>query len=211
MPKLKLSKGEMQQQRNKLSLYTRLLPSLDLKRRQLTMELQKTRLELLQLQQQLTAIERNIGTELPMLANQEISLNDLVRAEKVTIVEENLVGIKMPMLKSVSYQIIEYPRLATPAWIDMLAEKLQRASKHSIRIAISEQRVGLLEQAVRRITQRVNLFDKVLIPNAKDSIKKIRIFLGDLERDAVVRSKIAKSKRLQTHLGSAVNTTAREV
>ena len=52
-------------------------------------------------------------------------------------------------------------------------------------------------RAVRRITQRVNLFEKILIPNAQKNIQRIRIFLGDAERSAVVRSKLAKAKHRQ--------------
>ena len=51
-----------------------------------------------------------------------------------------------------------------------------------------------MEQAVTTITQRVNLFDKVLIPRAAANIKKIRIYLSDKEREGVVRAKTAKSK-----------------
>ncbi len=53
----------------------------------------------------------------------------------------------------------------------------------------------LLEEAVRKATQRVNLVEKVLIPRSRAHIKKIRIYLSDEERAAVVRSKIAKKKR----------------
>ncbi|MEM6429093.1 MAG: V-type ATP synthase subunit D, partial [Deinococcota bacterium] len=48
--------------------------------------------------------------------------------------------------------------------------------------------------AVKRTTQRVNLFDKVLIPNAQETIRRIQIFLADADRAAVVRAKLAKQK-----------------
>jgi V/A-type H+-transporting ATPase subunit D len=54
-----------------------------------------------------------------------------------------------------------------------------------------------LGEAVRKITQRVNLFEKVLIPTTEKNILRIRIYLGDAERAAVVRSKIVKTKRQQ--------------
>ena len=60
---------------------------------------------------------------------------------------------------------------------------------------IAELRLVLLETAVKTITQRVNLFDKVLIPKTKSNIKDIKIYLSDEEMAAVVRSKISKRKR----------------
>ena len=47
---------------------------------------------------------------------------------------------------------------------------------------------------MRKVTQRVNLFEKVLIPRTREQIRRIRIYLSDAERAAVVRSKIAKRK-----------------
>jgi V/A-type H+-transporting ATPase subunit D len=41
----------------------------------------------------------------------------------------------------------------------------------------------------------VNLFDKILIPDTKKNIKRVQIFLADMERAATVRSKIAKAMR----------------
>jgi V/A-type H+-transporting ATPase subunit D len=54
-------------------------------------------------------------------------------------------------------------------------------------------RVLTLDQAVRRITQRVNLSRRSLSRPQKN-IQRIRIYLGDAERVAVVTS-IAKVKQ----------------
>ncbi|MFG0266554.1 MAG: V-type ATP synthase subunit D, partial [Rhodopirellula sp. JB055] len=88
-------------------------------------------------------------------------------------------------------------RLSTPAWIDILVQRLKDAAEARVRSKIAEQRVQILRQAVRRITQRVNLFDKVLIPTAKENIQRIQIYLGDAERAAVITSKLAKLKQQQ--------------
>jgi V/A-type H+-transporting ATPase subunit D len=60
---------------------------------------------------------------------------------------------------------------------------------------VNEQRLSLLDKAVQTITQRVNLFDKVLIPETESNIKRIKIYLSDEQMASVVRSKIAKRKR----------------
>ena len=63
------------------------------------------------------------------------------------------------------------------------------------RVQVAADRVRLLEQATRKVTQRVNLFEKILIPTAKANIKKIQIYLADAERAIVVNSKITKNIR----------------
>ena len=84
--------------------------------------------------------------------------------------------------------------LAKPFWVDFLVEHLQRMCVLRVHAQVHRERVVRLKQQVRRITQRVNLFDKVLIPRAKENIKRIQIGLSEQERSAVVRSKIAKRK-----------------
>ena len=80
-------------------------------------------------------------------------------------------------------------------WVDTTAQMLRQMMELRIRAQVEERRLALLEQAVKTITQRVNLFDKVLIPRARQNIKRIQIYLSDLQTAAVVRSKIAKRKR----------------
>lgn len=63
-----------------------------------------------------------------------------------------------------------------------------------MREAVERRRLAALEGAVKAITQRVNLFDKVLIPRASANVRRIRIHLSDAEMASVTRSKIAKRK-----------------
>ena len=79
--------------------------------------------------------------------------------------------------------------------VDEAESALRRMARLHLNVEIGRVRVERLEVASRRITQRVNLFEKVLIPRAKENIKVIQIGLGEQERSAVVRSKIAKKKR----------------
>ena len=116
MAKMKLSKQAMQQQREQLKLYQRLLPSLDLKRRQLQVETQKARQEFEAAKNAVDALDAQIGAELPMLADEELELKGLVRLEGYSVVEENVVGIRLPMLERIECVVAEYSRLATPAW-----------------------------------------------------------------------------------------------
>lgn len=201
MPKLRLSKNSLQQQQQQLKLYQRLLPSLDLKRRQLTVEVQKARSEHQAALAEAETLEADIGRELPMLADRSVDLRGLVTMQGYQVGEQNIVGTRLPILENVQFAVAEYSLLATPAWIDILVRRLKDAAEARVRFRIAGQRVQLLEQAVRKITQRVNLFEKLLIPNAKKNIQRIRIYLGDSERAAVIISKLSKVKQLQASGG----------
>jgi len=195
LARLKLSKASLQQERTRLQLYEKLLPSLDLKRRQLKLELDKARVEYERTQAEVKALEARIGAELPMLANPDIDLLGIVKMTAFELEEENVVGVRLPRLQRVECEVAEYSFLAKPAWVDVLVERLRDAAEARTRIQVAAERVRILERAERRITQRVNLFERILIPRARKNILRIRIFLGDLERAAVVQAKLAKARR----------------
>lgn len=194
MARVRLSKQGLAKEREQLKLYQRLLPSLDLKRRQLTVEHEKARHAVAAANDKASEFDRQVASELRMVADREVDLAGLLSVREVSVGVENVVGVKLPKLDSITYDEADYSRLAKPSWVDVLVERLKAAIELRIEIDIAEQRVEVLRQTVRRTTQRVNLFDRILIPEAKSNIKRIQIFLGDLERDAVVRSKLAKSK-----------------
>ncbi|MBL3600979.1 MAG: V-type ATP synthase subunit D [gamma proteobacterium endosymbiont of Lamellibrachia anaximandri] len=195
MARLALNKSSLTRQNQLLKGYRDFLPSLDMKRKQLLAEQAKARAMHSSEQSQLDAVSPWINEQLPMLAYQAISLEGLVSIAGVSLGEENVMGVRLPLLESVEFQLADYPLLARPHWVDPLVEKLKQALEMRLRMQVAERRLKLLEAEVRTITQRVNLFDKVLIPRSREQIRKIRIYLADEARAGVVRAKLAKRKK----------------
>ncbi len=195
MARLQLNKSSLAKQQTQLKSYQRFLPSLDLKRQQLMGERAKAIEEVETLEAQVHSFADKVGDDLPMLANEDISLDGLVRLTDYQLSEENVVGTKLPRLDRIEVNVAEYSPMAKPHWVDDVARLLHGMLEARLRVQIAKKRVKLLDDAVKTITQRVNLFDKVLIPGAKANIKKIGIYLNDEEMASVVRSKISKRKR----------------
>ena len=195
MAKLNLSKSGLQKQRENLKLYQRVLPSLDLKRMQLMGELKRAQVQLQEAEAEVKRLNQSVAEQLPMLANRAIDVSGLVKIDAIKIVEENLVGVKLPVLQEIKCKVVDYSMLAKPHWVDTLVDQLKEMVEQRTRVRVAGDRVRLIEQAVRKVTQRVNLFDKILIPTAKANIKKIQIYLADAERAIVVNSKITKNIR----------------
>ena len=195
MATIALSKSSLQQQRDRLRLFERFLPSLELKRQQLTAEYKKAMQVLVEAQQGADQASRSLSALLPILGSSSMKLSGLVRIRRIDIVEEDVLGLRLPTLRDVEFDTADYSLLATPFWVDDLVTCLKEVATYRIRLQVYHERVARMQGAVRRIAQRVNLFEKVLIPNAKRNIARIQIFLSDVERAAVVTSKIAKAKR----------------
>ncbi len=204
MARLALNKASLSRQTQQLKTYERFLPSLDLKRKQLLAERAKAAAALARTKEALRPIDALIAEQLPMVSNAEVDLTDLVRVERVTLGDENVVGTHLPTLESVELEVRDYGFLGRPHWVDRVVRVLRETLELRIQMQVEQERLQLLEVAVRRITQRVNLFEKVLVPRTRESIRRIRIYLSDSERAAVVRAKIAKRKQQQARPASAV-------
>jgi V/A-type H+-transporting ATPase subunit D len=196
MATIALSKSSLQQQRDKLRLFERFLPSLELKRQQLTAEYKKAMQVLAEAEQGADQASRSLSALLPILGSSSMKLSGLVRIRRLDIVEEDVLGLHLPTLRAVEFDTADYALLATPFWVDDLVTCLKDVATYRIRLQVYRERVARMQEAVRRITQRVNLFEKVLIPNAEQNIARIQIFLSDIARAAVVNSKIAKAKHV---------------
>lgn len=197
MAKLSYSKAALHKQSAQLKRYQKYLPSLDLKRQQILAELNKAGMQMRTTQQLIADCQDKVATQLPMLSTQHMNLQGLVSVQKVEIVTENVVGIQLPNLRHIELVVQPYSLLSKPHWVDMLVQQLFVMLRLQLQQQIELKRVQLLQQALKKVTQRVNLFDKVLIPRTRQQIKKISIFLSDSERAAVVRAKMTKQKRLQ--------------
>ncbi len=195
MAKLALNKSSLNRRRADLATFERVLPSLDLKRKQLTAELNHERAGLRALEADIEALRAGVGERLPMLANRGVRLSGLVRVADVRTGEHNLLGTRLPVLEKVAIERRPYSMLAFPHWVDSVLDAVARQAENRIAADIARERVRRLEQALQKTIQRVNLLEKVLIPRARDDIHRIGIALSDMERSGVVRSKIAKRKQ----------------
>jgi len=197
MARLAYSKASLSKEGAKLKRYKKFLPSLDLKRQQLAAERKKAQLRLQQTELEIEQCYKQTAAMLPMLADKSIHVLDLVKLTQVEIGEENVVGVHVPVLDKMVVDVRPYSLFTEPHWVDQLVVQLKVMMELKIRQKIDAQRVDILGLALKKVTQRVNLFDKVLIPQAQQDIRKIRIYLSDMDTAGVVRAKSTKQKRLR--------------
>jgi V/A-type H+-transporting ATPase subunit D len=195
MARLQLNKSSLAKEAKNLDTYKKFLPSLDLKRQQLMAQKNAAKLVVKQTHDRIAELELMCADKLPMLANEKIKVKNLVKLTKANIGSENVVGTHLPTLDGIKVKVKPYSLMASPHWIDSLVNTLKEMLELKILAKVNERRLLILEKAVQTITQRVNLFEKVLIPQTQSNIKRIKIYLSDEQMAAVVRSKIAKRKR----------------
>ncbi len=195
MSKLALNKSTLNHENQRLKSFRQFVPALDLKRKQILAARMTSRRALAQFEQQMQQVDTEVARQLPMLAGSQLDLGSLVQLRRVHQRTDNLVGIELPVVEQIEIDSRQYSRLALPPWVDILAARLQQMLELKVRHQVEQVRLERLEAALQKTTQRLNLFDKVLIPRTEANIRRIRIALSDAERAGVVRAKIAKNKR----------------
>ena len=194
MAKIKLTKNEQKIQKDALKMYQRYLPTLTLKKQQLQTEIRAIDAKAREVRDARKALEKEFDEWIAVFADAESFGRDTVRVSNIRIGTGNIAGVKIPIYEGADFTRAEYDLYETPVWIDMAADRMERALELDLEAEVLDEQVRLLSKELRTTTQRVNLFEKVKIPEAKENIRKISVFLGDERVAAVVRSKISKRK-----------------
>ena len=196
---VKLTKNELKVQKDRLKQFQRYLPTLQLKKQQLQSVVMQVTAQLEQVEQQRRAAVAGLDDWVAVFAENDSfpadkRLETLIRPHHVVCGEENIAGVTVPVFQELSFEEIQYDVADYPLWVDTAAVRLREIARLDALEKTLRRQVELLEQELRSTAQRVNLFEKVKIPEAKENIRVFGIYLGDQQTSAVVRGKIAKKK-----------------
>ena len=194
MAKIKLTKTELKAQSDALKRFQRFLPMLQLKKQQLQGEIAS----IVQKAEETSAKERAIRADLDrwvgLFATDESLIAGLVKVREVKTGTANVAGVAIPTFERIDTDVREVDVWETPAWVDNAVETTTQVLSLQCERAIYEEQRRLIEQELQLTSQRVNLFEKVKIPECKEAIRRIKIAIGDEQTAAVTRGKIAKGR-----------------
>ena len=198
MAKIKLTKTELKAQTDALKRFQRFLPMLQLKKQQLQGEIAG----IAQKAEETTAKERAVRDDLNrwvgLFATDEELLAGLVKVKSVNTGTANVAGVAIPTFESIETDVKEVDAWSTPAWVDNAVDTTTQILSLQCERSIYQEQKALIEKELQLTSQRVNLFEKVKIPECKEAIRKIKIAIGDEQTAAVTRGKIAKGRAPQS-------------
>jgi V/A-type H+-transporting ATPase subunit D len=196
MDKISLTRLELKKQRERLARFRRFLPALQLRQQRLQRALERTRAELTEARLDRSQARERFDAYRSILGDLAgLDLFSLAKPDRVRTETRNVAGVQVPVLEKVSFRAATYSLVVTPAWTDRTLEEMRAITVLDVRVEILESAAALLRHELTRVIQRVNLFEKVKIPEAESNIHRIRIHLGDEMAAAVGRAKIAKSRQ----------------
>lgn len=198
MAAVKLTKNELKKQKDQLRQFRRYLPTLQLKKQQLQMVIRQIALEAQRYRSEqkktIDALQKWVAVFHENKQFSQTGLASLVQVERVERAKGNIAGVQIPVFKELVFKSTQYDLAVYPLWVDHGVEVLRTVARYDAVISTLEKQIELLERELRITSQRVNLFEKVKIPQTKEHIRVIGIYLGDQQTAAVVRGKIAKRK-----------------
>lgn len=195
MADIKLTKNELRGQQTKLKQLQRYLPTLQLKKALLQVEVQNAKLEIRAQENQRELIYQHVEAYARLFPEMDFpSLEQTIKIDKVKKIYENIAGVEIPIFQGISFLALKYHMSDSPIWMEAAIEGLHNLIEANQRLGIEKTKLQLLENELRDVSIRVNLFEKILIPRSSKNIKKIRVFLGDQQLAAVAQAKVAKTK-----------------
>ncbi|MCR5413368.1 MAG: V-type ATP synthase subunit D [Kiritimatiellae bacterium] len=194
MAKIKLTKTELKAQTDALKRFQRFLPMLQLKKQQLQSEIAGITAKAEAVGAKEMAVREGLNGWVGLFATDATLLSGLVRVKSVNTGTANIAGVAIPTFESIETDVKEIDPWLTPAWIDNAVDATTQILSLQCERAVYEEQRRLVTVELQTTSQRVNLFEKVKIPQCKEAIRVIKIALGDEQTAAVTRGKIAKSR-----------------
>lgn len=194
MAKVKLTKTELKAQTDALKRFQRFLPMLQLKKQQLQSEIAGIIAKAEAVSARERTVREGLNKWVGLFATDEDLLPGLVSVKSIKKGESNIAGVAIPTFESIETDVKEIDAWATPAWVDNAVEVTTQILSLQCERQVYEEQRRLVTEELRQTSQRVNLFEKVKIPQCKEAIRVIKIALGDEQTAAVTRGKIAKSR-----------------
>ncbi|MDC7239436.1 MAG: V-type ATP synthase subunit D [Spirochaetales bacterium] len=197
MAKIKLTKNEQKKQKDELKMYTRYLPTLILKKQQLQIEIRNVEIREAEVRQKQEALNDEFRKWIGVFG-EDVGLDgSLIRVKYIKTGTGNIAGVEIPVFEGAEFEPVSYDLFQMPLWVDKAVEKVKQIILLDLEFEVLEEQIKRLARELRTTTQRVNLFEKVKIPEAKENIKKIGVYLGDQQTAAVVRGKMSKKKMVK--------------
>ncbi len=196
MAKVKLTKTALKQQRDNLKQFLRFLPTLQLKKQQLQVEMRQCLEHIARNEEHERQGKKAIASWIGLFGSEKEALRvaDTVRIQKIDTDFLNIAGVEVPRFQGVVFENRPYDLFLEDLWFDDAVAAVKRIVELRIERAIVRRQFDLIRQELLVTTQRVNLFEKIKIPECRENIRTIQIYLGDMDTSSVARSKIAKKK-----------------
>ncbi|MCF7877744.1 MAG: V-type ATP synthase subunit D [Candidatus Omnitrophica bacterium] len=193
MGKVRITKQELRKQKDSLARFRRYLPTLQLKKKQLQQQIVKAHQQIDRVSKEEEDFRNEVINWVDLFAQQN-PIREVLSLKAIKTRRGNVAGVDLPIFDRVDFELKSYSLMETPLWLDSGIEAVKKVINYKAELIVLHRQLDALKEELRITNQRVNLFEKVKIPESEENIRMIQIYLGERRTAAVVRGKIAKAK-----------------
>ncbi len=186
------NKTSLQSLNKQLNVRLKALPTLKNKEAALRLEVKKAKDKTFELEKELTS---KISSNAKSLGLWNEYIPELISISEVKTSAKKIAGVSVPLLNEILFKEEKFSLFEQPKWFPQGIEFLKELAKIVTIKEIYNRKMHLLDHARRKTTQKVNLYEKVQIPDYEDAIRKIKRFLEDEENLSKSAQKIVKKRQ----------------
>jgi V/A-type H+-transporting ATPase subunit D len=190
--RIKLNKVSLREQKQKMALYQRFLPALEARKQQFLMQLGVVRKDIRKQENALAQLIADMALWAPLIRDMEGQLKPFIKIRQIRVAMHNVAGLKIPLFEEVVFEDPSYSVFATSYSFEIVLERLREAIRRREKLKILLEQERILADGFRKTSQRINLYEQRLIPECREALRKIAVYLQDQQAAAVGVAKVAK-------------------
>jgi len=190
--RIKLNKVSLREQKQKMALYQRFLPALEARKQQFLMQLGVVRKDIRKQENALAQLIADMALWAPLIRDMEGQLKPFIKIRQIRVALHNVAGLKIPLFEEVVFEDPAYSVFATSYSFEIVLERLREAIRRREKLKILLEQERILADGFRKTSQRINLYEQRLIPECREALRKIAVYLQDQQAAAVGVAKVAK-------------------
>jgi V/A-type H+-transporting ATPase subunit D len=189
--KFQYNKNAMLELQKQMKIRLRAVPILKNKEAALRVEVKRARREAERIEDALQARIRELEHAAALWPEWN---PDLLRIRGLRLKDRKIAGIAVPELEAVEFEEAEFPLFDTPHWFADGRALLKELATRKMEKRVCLQRAEVLYAARKKTTQKLNLYEKVQIPEFEQALMKIKRFLENEENLSKAAQKIVKKR-----------------
>ncbi len=190
--RIKLNKVSLREKKQRLTLYQRFLPALEARKQQFLLQLGLVRKDIARQQEALAGLLAEISRWSPLFRDMEGLMRYFLKIREIRFSLRNVAGLKIPLFQEVLFEDPPYSLFATPYRFEEVLSRMREAIELRERIRVLREQERILSEGFRKTSQRINLYEQRLIPDCREALRKISVYLQDQQAAAVGVAKAAK-------------------
>jgi V/A-type H+-transporting ATPase subunit D len=193
--KILMNKNSLAALKLELKEFNTALPVFEMKEQELKSRVQTTENAIQQLQIAIEETYQEVAPWIGVMAETTVDLSTLVRIKEVITEQQEITGVTIDIYRSLTFEDVDVDEFNTSLWIDAAVEVIKTQFANQEILKIEERNLEKLLEELAEARRMKNALKEVFIPETRENIRKIEIYLGDVERLAIGCAKLVKKKK----------------